>query len=110
MNIEISEIWSSTPELIRVKKTNLALLQYLLFIISDCHSQVPDFESNSFIPESLKWTPPSLKLARTIAPNKVLSNKTHIRLGGSVGCAVRLETRRSRVQPPPRSATFFRGD
>ena len=31
-------------------------------------------------------------------------------LGGSVGCAVRLETRRSRVQPPPRSATFFRRD
>ena len=31
-------------------------------------------------------------------------------LGGSFGCAVRLETRRSRVQPPPRSATFFRGD
>ena len=31
-------------------------------------------------------------------------------LGGSVGCAVRQETRRSRVQPPPRSATFFHGD
>ena len=31
-------------------------------------------------------------------------------LGGSVGCAVRLETRRSRVQPPPRSATFFRAE
>ena len=31
-------------------------------------------------------------------------------LGGSVGCAVRLETRRSWVQHPPRSATFFRGD
>ena len=31
-------------------------------------------------------------------------------LGGSVGCAVRLETRRSRVQPPPMSATFFHGD
>ena len=31
-------------------------------------------------------------------------------LGGSVGRAVRLETRRSRVQPPPRSATFYRGD
>ena len=31
-------------------------------------------------------------------------------LGGSVGCAVRLETRKSRVQPPPRSATFFHGD
>ena len=26
---------------------------------------------------------------------------------GSVGCAVRLETRRSRVQPPPRSAISF---
>ena len=31
-------------------------------------------------------------------------------LGGSVGYAVRLETRRSRVQPPPRSVTFSRGD
>ena len=31
-------------------------------------------------------------------------------LGGSVGCDVRLETRRSWVQPPPRAATFFRGD
>ena len=31
-------------------------------------------------------------------------------LDGSVGCAVRLETRRSWVQPLPRSATFFRGD
>ena len=31
-------------------------------------------------------------------------------LSGSVGCAIGLETRRSRVQPPPRSATFFRGD
>ena len=31
-------------------------------------------------------------------------------LGGSVGCAVRLETRRSRVRCRPRSATFFCGD
>ena len=31
-------------------------------------------------------------------------------LSGSFGCAVRLETRRSRVQPPPKSATFFPGD
>ena len=29
---------------------------------------------------------------------------------GLGGFAVRLETRRSQVQPPPRSATFFRGD
>ena len=43
---------------------------------------------------------------------KILTNCTLFlaSLGGSVGCAVRLETRRSRVQPPPRSATFFRGD
>ena len=31
-------------------------------------------------------------------------------IGGSVGCAVQLETRMSRVQPPPRLATFFHGD
>ena len=31
-------------------------------------------------------------------------------LGGTVGYAVRLETRRLRVQPPLRLATFFRGD
>ena len=31
-------------------------------------------------------------------------------LGGSVGCAILLETRRSQVQPPLRWATFFRGD
>ena len=36
--------------------------------------------------------------------------QTNAGLGGSVGYAVRLETRRSRVQPPTRSATFFRGD
>ena len=34
----------------------------------------------------------------------------HDGLGGSVWCALRLETRRSWVQPPPRSATFFHGD
>ena len=46
--------------------------------------------------------------------SRVMLNKlrchAHAGLGGSVGCADRLETRRSRVQPPPRSATFFRGD
>ena len=40
----------------------------------------------------------------------IMVNVLKAGLGGSVGCAVRLETRRSRVQPPPRSATFFRGD
>ena len=46
------------------------------------------------------------KKAKTVSNVHILSAG----LGGSVGCAVRLETRRSRVQPPPRSATFFRGD
>ena len=36
--------------------------------------------------------------------------KLNAGLGGSVGCAVQLETRRSRVQPPLRSTTFFHGD
>ena len=35
---------------------------------------------------------------------------TNAGLGGSVGMAVWLETKRSWVQPPLRSATFFRGD
>ena len=35
---------------------------------------------------------------------------TYASLGSSVGCAVRLETRRSRIQSPMRLATFFRGD
>ena len=37
------------------------------------------------------------------------THRDHAGLGGSAGCAVRLDTRRSWVQPP-RSATFFRGD
>ena len=41
---------------------------------------------------------------------KELPHSLSAGLGGSVGCAVRLETRRSRVHPPPRSATFFHGD
>ena len=48
-----------------------------------------------------------------ILPNITLGlviNAQAAGLGGSFGCAVRLETRRWRVQPPPRSATFFRGD
>ena len=39
-----------------------------------------------------------------------LIQEGHAGLSGSVGCAVRLETRRSRVQPLLRLATFFRGD
>ena len=35
---------------------------------------------------------------------------TSILFGGSVGCAIWLETRRSWVQPQPRLTTFFRGD
>ena len=38
------------------------------------------------------------------------SGRRHKMLRGSVGCAVQLETRRSRVQPPRRSVTFSRGD
>ena len=41
-------------------------------------------------------------------PKKKVINFVHLNM--DLGCAVRLETRRSRVQPPPRSATFFRGD
>ena len=40
---------------------------------------------------------------------RVIFGTCEVGLVGSVGCAVRLETRRSRVQLPPRSETFFRG-
>ena len=40
----------------------------------------------------------------------MITSSMFVSLGGSIGCPVRLETRRSRVQPPPRSETFFRGD
>ena len=51
------------------------------------------------------------KALNNMAPEyitKLLTTMTG--LGGTVGCAVRLETRRSRVQSPPRSATNFGGD
>ena len=63
--------------------------------------------------------PVILIISRSRATNEVVdvirgnnsnSLSLYSRLGSSVGCAVRLETRRSRVQPPLRSATFFRGD
>ena len=38
------------------------------------------------------------------------NKKNNASLGGSVGWAVRQETRRSRVQPPLRSETLFRED
>ena len=41
-------------------------------------------------------------------PKEKVINFVHLNM--DLGCAVRLETRRWRVQPLPRSATFFRGD
>ena len=46
----------------------------------------------------------------TINTNQTLLTLKWAGLGGSVGCDVWLETRRSPVQLPPRSATFFCGD
>ena len=56
---------------------------------------------------SLSWL---FQSSQCISCFKNCSTRTWVGLGGSVGCAVRLETRRSWVQPPPRSATFFHGD
>ena len=66
-----------------------------------------------FYDEVYRWqiSPPCLGSRQIILNPTQSINYRHITgLGGSVGCAVRLEIRRSRVQPPPRSATFFRGD
>ena len=53
---------------------------------------------------SLYW---ELKSVGTFSPFVAEMLTKLASLGGSVGCAVRLETRRSRVQPLPRLATFF---
>ena len=51
-----------------------------------------------------------LRVKRKSCPRSgPFSQPTIAGLGGSIGCAVRLKTRRSQVQPPPRTATFFRG-
>ena len=39
--------------------------------------------------------------------NKVFEILGHLHLGASVGCAVRLETRRSQVRPSPRSGNIL---
>ena len=57
---------------------------------------------------------PSILQVGNKGPNQPLRMCRLIRvcacLGGTLGCGIQLETRRSRVQPPPRSATFFHGD
>ena len=63
------------------------------------------FELNYQISESLNRLHGGTVPLFTVSTTKISCG-----LGGSFGCAVRLEIRRSRVQPPPRSATFFRGD
>ena len=53
-----------------------------------------------------KHAPPTPRPLCIDATHKKCSSPFHF----AVRCAVRLETGRSQVQPPPRSATFFRGD
>ena len=75
--------------------------------LSICHALLTEFNQTCYM------TSPHCKSVQEQHYIKIKSDSTKFvtaSLGGSVGCAVRLETRRSRVQPPPRSATFFRGD
>ena len=71
---------------------------------------------NHIATENQKASGGSSILVKSNVPHRQIDINSNLQavavagLGGSVGCAVRLETRRSRVQPPPRSATFFRGD
>ena len=89
-------------------------------LVRACDSLCETFCSCNF-PESMrKWGPFALSIGEKHSVWRVrfmahcilycVYGHSGAGLGGSVGCAVRLETRRSRVQPPPRSATFFRGD
>ena len=83
----------------------------------DCYHIASEIQCDRFL---LDIAPKRLHTATSLAIWKVITASCNLiytiytrnfaGLGGSVGCAVRLETRRSRDQPPPRSATFFRGD
>ena len=73
-----------------------------------CWSQAV-LESGSW-GHSVLQTPALVFFTDAYNPLTLKAQITTVGLGGSIGCAVRLETRRSRYQPPPRSATFFRGD
>ena len=86
--VKLTTLWTTGP-------CNTVTLSIGTYIPEQtvCQDQTP---KNSASDKGLFWTHPALFFL--------------VGLGGSVGCAVWQETRRSRVQPPPRSATFFRGD
>ena len=104
-------MWDDSHEISRLvffekltNKNKCRLLQILLGALRvkrllSLHKKSVNWSSRHDL-NSVHW---ALKLQRT-------SKQNFAGLGGSVGCAVRLETKRSRVQPPPRSTTFFRGD
>ena len=79
----------------------------LTFIYPFCYSQ---YAPNSGKDMLWKNKTKKKRMFTNDTSENFLVHQPGVGLGGSVGCAVRLETRRSRVQPPPRSATFFRGD
>ena len=101
-------------------------LLFLLFHLFPFLPCLPSFISTtisfiSLLPFSWRWQKMTHKGWRVIKPKhnvwhmKMTKTRagvllTNHGLGGSVGCAVQLETRRSRVQSQPRSATFFRVD
>ena len=77
-------------------------------ILGSSASRIQKAQAESFIHIFVNNSP---KLTEFLEHMISVSNFTlSVGLGGSVGCAVGLETRRSRVQPLPKSATFFRGD
>ena len=104
------------------KRLSVAMLTWRPYILCE---YVKQHEGNLQIEEVLKksapilshwacpWGTPQAAIRKMKSVTAVTSNlfiQNCAGLGGSVGCSVWLETRRSRVQPPPRSATFFHGD
>ena len=99
--------------LVRIRQTGMNILMVSYFLWGQNHMQPPSsvhsfccMEGRPCIPANclqiFKWW------VRNFIVSRIVNTKNFFAtLGGSVGCAVRLETR-SRVQPLPRPATFFR--
>ena len=91
----------------RLDKTQSTITELIMNRLSKTQSAITELLINR-----LDKTQSSIFISLLLNDLSSQNMFTHIgaSLGGSVGCAVQLETRRSRVQPPLMSATFFRGD
>ena len=102
------EVTNLGPVQSTVNLTSLLVVKILTVLVSTISNSQVFLLKN--VSSFFKCKSYSHFFSKNISVYAIFNDQSFVGLGGSVGCAVRLETRRSRVQPPPRSATFFCGD